>query len=649
MSKVKIMDKKSEKSILGERELLSKLKHPFLVNMICSFQDYENLYLVMDLLTGGDLRYNFNQAKKFSENQTKFFVSCIILGLENIHENNIIHRDLKPENLVCDDKGYVRITDFGVAKIFKKENNADTSGTPGYMAPEVLMAQNHSFAVDFFAIGVICHEFLLGKRPYIGKNRKEIKQLILSKEIILEKSDNNNLSEECIDFINKCLKRKDKERIGYALGIKELKNHSWFKNCDWEKLYRKELIAMYIPKKEGNYDKKYCESVDKISNQTFERYKSYMKNKNYSKIFEGYTYFNYEPNICNTIENETRVSTSTKLNIHDMTDSNMTNSNINIEKNIIICPNKNEKLPSVLSKLKRNMTIKKINIKNNFEKNNDANIIKINEITNNNDNPKIKINDEKSTQLNNNKLIHNHIINDSNIKVQENNNSRNILIFNNVNINSNDINANNLKKRNISCSDVSQKILVNPLINVASSIQNQIKTIKNNMSSMNNTKTIDFKNFKPKKLNIHSFSSETFHKKETTKNNLNEINVNTNNKIAPVHLPPLSKLKKSSPIILNFHHFRFNLINKKKIKFISFKNKIIENHATGSQESLRPINQVVNDCPQFGNINIIKRNNDMNIKTIYNNGITGNQKFEIFGKSLSTANMGNFPKIKKLK
>ena len=150
MSKVKIIDRKSEKSIKNERQFLSQLHHPFIVNMICSFQDYENLYLVMDLLTGGDLRYHHCHKKQFREDQTRFFISCIILGLEYIHKKNIIHRDIKPENLVLDEKGYVRITDFGVAKKDLRDNSSETSGTPGYMAPEVLCALNHSFPVAFF-------------------------------------------------------------------------------------------------------------------------------------------------------------------------------------------------------------------------------------------------------------------------------------------------------------------------------------------------------------------------------------------------------------------------------------------------------------------------------------------------------------------
>lgn len=92
-------------------------------------------------------------------------------GLEYLHSNTIIHRDIKPENLVFDNKGYLRITDLGIARIWKPENKNDTSGTPGYMAPEVMCRQNHAVSVDYYALGVIIYECMIGKRPYVGKTR----------------------------------------------------------------------------------------------------------------------------------------------------------------------------------------------------------------------------------------------------------------------------------------------------------------------------------------------------------------------------------------------------------------------------------------------------------------------------------------------
>ena len=110
----------------------------------------------------------------------EFIIGCIITGLKYIHENNILHRDIKPENLVFDSKGYLRITDFGIAKKYTLNNKKDTSGTVGYLAPEILCNQNHGFSIDYYSIGIITYECIFGHRPYIGKN-------FLVIDLILEK------------------------------------------------------------------------------------------------------------------------------------------------------------------------------------------------------------------------------------------------------------------------------------------------------------------------------------------------------------------------------------------------------------------------------------------------------------------------------
>ena len=320
MSKVKIIDRKSEKSIRNEREFLSQLHHPFIVNMICSFQDYENLYLVMDLLTGGDLRYHICHKKQFNEEQSRFFSSCILLGLEYIHNNNIINRDIKPENLVLDEKGYVRITDFGVAKKNLKDNSSETSGTPGYMAPEVLCALNHSFQVDFFALGVIIFEFMNGYRPYLGRNRKEIKEAVIAKQIHVHRKQlfENGWSFESGDLINKLLYRKPHKRLG-CNGIKEIKEHSWFKHINWEELMNKNMKSPFVPKNGDNFDKKYCEGVEQIDTQTKERYQYYKSKSKFKTLFINYTFVREEDkqeyiNLYNSKNNKAVLNKKIKTN-----------------------------------------------------------------------------------------------------------------------------------------------------------------------------------------------------------------------------------------------------------------------------------------------------------------------------------------------
>lgn len=290
MSKAKIISKRSEDNIMGEKNILSKINHPFIVNMHFSFQDSENLYLIIDYLSGGDLRYHLSHRKSnlFNEHQTKFFLCNIIIALEYIHGRKIIHRDVKPENLLLDDNGYLRLTDFGIAVHNKKENSKESNGTAGYVAPEVLLQQGYSYCSDFFALGVIGYEFMQGTRPYYTANKKEIKDLILVYQPKIKANEmKKGWSENSRDFINKLLQRRPIKRLGYT-GIKELKNHIWLKDINWDLLKNKKIKSPFIPKEGKEYfEKKYCE-IDKIHDND-----SVLINvKGYQHVFENYTYIN---------------------------------------------------------------------------------------------------------------------------------------------------------------------------------------------------------------------------------------------------------------------------------------------------------------------------------------------------------------------
>jgi len=405
MSKLKIIDKKSEKSINSEREFLSKLNHPFIVNMHYAFQDKDNLYLVMDLLNGGDLRFHISRYRKFSEEQTRFFIANMIYALEYIHENNVIHRDIKPENLVLDENGYVRITDFGIAKENMPDNSSETSGTPGYMAPEVMKSKNHSFPVDFFAIGVIGYEFMTGSRPYCGKNRKEIKEQMLSKAAVInEENIGQGWSQESADFINKLLERKESKRLGYKEGAKELMKHHWLKYYPWDELKNKTLLAPFIPDPKDNYDKNYCESIDKISEETKSRYEEIYCSANFRKMFINF-YYNEDEIIKERKEKEEKekkekeekeIEEKDKIekeknenNNYEINNKNKNNNNYIQKYNINNSAGYNNNFSNNNSN-KEKEVIKPIKIRpnnNNYNTNNSSNIIKnirVNKINNNN-------------------------------------------------------------------------------------------------------------------------------------------------------------------------------------------------------------------------------------------------------------------------
>ena len=299
MSKLKIIKKNSVKNINNEKKFLSILHNPFLVNMICSFQDNDNLYLVMDLLLGGDMRYHINKRaiynRKKDENQLKFIAGCVLIGLNYIHENQIIHKDIKPENLVYDSKGYIHITDFGISKIFHPDNGKENSGTPGYMAPEVLFNKDHTYCVDYFSLGVILYELLMGKRPYHGHNKKDLRKDIVSRQARI-KEDNipdgfvkSETFLDCANFINSLLERKKEKRLGFN-GFEEVKNHPWLIDFNWDDLINKRMNPFFIPPLgDNNYDKKYCNEPDKIGDETQNEFETIKNKVDYNKYFQNYS------------------------------------------------------------------------------------------------------------------------------------------------------------------------------------------------------------------------------------------------------------------------------------------------------------------------------------------------------------------------
>ena len=268
MFKNLIVNKNSGQSIQNERQLLGILRHPFIVNLYYAFQNAQSLYLVIDLMNGGDLRYYLMKHQVIPEANLRFLASCIISGLEYLHSNQIIHRDLKPENLVFDEYGYLHLTDFGIARSADTDNTGVTSGTPGYMAPEVICCQNHNTVADYFGLGVMLYEIATGNRPYLGASRKEIRENILVKQVKMPKT--KVLSEEFQDFVNKLILRKPENRLG-AGGIQELKDHDWLKGFEWNKLYSKEIKSPFKIVDEINFDRQQVnEKFKKIGIKTSE-------------------------------------------------------------------------------------------------------------------------------------------------------------------------------------------------------------------------------------------------------------------------------------------------------------------------------------------------------------------------------------------
>ena len=345
MSKAKISLKKSIKSVSNERKFLERFNYNLLCNMYYAFQDEDTLYIIMDYLSGGDLRYMIYKRNSFTEDETKFIAACITLNLNYIHAKNVIHRDLKPENLVFDSAGYLHLTDFGIALEYQRGNQGvrSTSGTPGYMAPEAISNKPHDFSVDYFGLGVIVYELMMGERPYQGNTRKEIRQQMFNIEIALDK---DNLpqgwkDENVLDFINKLLIRKKTKRLGYK-SDKEVRKHPWFNDIIWSQIENMSMESPFVFDNEDNFDDSYAEVQENDSIYGGNK-ELFILEVNDSMLFKDF-YFNIEDKYNKEEELKEKIKeTKNKTNFTSKTSNNK---KIRDDSSIVIHSIKNNKRKS---------------------------------------------------------------------------------------------------------------------------------------------------------------------------------------------------------------------------------------------------------------------------------------------------------------
>mmetsp|Transcript_18123 Transcript_18123/g.2956 ORF Transcript_18123/g.2956 Transcript_18123/m.2956 type:complete len:189 (+) Transcript_18123:243-809(+) len=161
---------------MTERNVLSNLRHPFIVGLNYAFQTPEKLFMILDYCSGGDLGKVLKKYKKFTEQRAKYYLCEILLALEELHRRNIIFRDLKPDNIVLDSRGHALLTDFGLSKEGVCDNYMARSfcGSVAYLTPEMIRRQGHGKAVDWYLLGVLLYEMLVGVPPYFSHNREEL-------------------------------------------------------------------------------------------------------------------------------------------------------------------------------------------------------------------------------------------------------------------------------------------------------------------------------------------------------------------------------------------------------------------------------------------------------------------------------------------
>ncbi|KAJ9567188.1 hypothetical protein OSB04_003154 [Centaurea solstitialis] len=242
----------------AERDILTKVVHPFIVQLRYSFQTKTKLYLILDFINGGHLFFHLYRQGIFSEDQARVYTAEIVSAVSHLHERGIVHRDLKPENILMDADGHVMLTDFGLAKEIDESSRSNSMcGTTEYMAPEILLAKGHNKNADWWSVGILLYEMLTGKPPFTHSNRKKLQEKIMNEKVKLLP----RLSGEAHSLLKGLLQKDPLARLGSGpRGGDEVKGHKWFGTINWRKLESRGLEPKFKPDVSGeecteNFDK----------------------------------------------------------------------------------------------------------------------------------------------------------------------------------------------------------------------------------------------------------------------------------------------------------------------------------------------------------------------------------------------------------
>ena len=315
--------------VRNEQLFMSRVKSPWIVELKASFQEDDYLYLIMEYLPGGDFMNLLIKKDILSEEEARFYTAELILSIESIHKLDCIHRDIKPDNVLIDKTGHIKLSDFGLAKvsdkIFEKKEEIDNYepnthqknfscvGTAYYVAPEVLKKKGYGPEIDWWSVGVIFFEMLVGYAPFCSKETSEVCYKVLNWKKYLKIPSKVKISKEAEDLIMKLINNSN-ERLGLK-GAEEIKRHPFFKGIDWENL--RNTKAPFIPKLKNDYDTSYFENY-KIKEPFYPPQKKRTKRKDIE--YMGYTYKDDSYNditISNEYEKSLRV-----LNYHIQDKSN---------------------------------------------------------------------------------------------------------------------------------------------------------------------------------------------------------------------------------------------------------------------------------------------------------------------------------------
>lgn len=292
LSKGRVMAFKQQVNVMNEKNVMAMVDHPFVLKLEATFKDPDNLYMLLELVQGGELFSLLanQETGRLSSSHSRFYAANVVLALECLHSMDILYRDLKPENMLLDAEGYIKVVDMGFAKVVKSGRTYTLCGTPEYLAPEVswccgvcvahvgcvnalcvclvfvfqlVLGKGHHKGVDYWAVGILIFEMLCGYSPFAdmenGDQMAICKNIVKGKVVFPDFLRDSAVKDLILSFLNKTVN----QRLGCTKdGCAAIKNHKWFRGFDWNAAYRKTLAAPWLPPLKDPFDTSNFDFVD---------------------------------------------------------------------------------------------------------------------------------------------------------------------------------------------------------------------------------------------------------------------------------------------------------------------------------------------------------------------------------------------------
>ncbi|RLN26067.1 hypothetical protein BBO99_00000517 [Phytophthora kernoviae] len=245
-----IVENNLKEHVLNEKRVMLALDHPFILKLYTTFKDRTHLYFLVELALGGELFTYLRKRDHFEEPVARFYIASVVLVFQHMHSKGIVYRDLKPENILLDNDGFMKLADFGLAKLVT-DRTWTLCGTPDYLAPEIILNKGHDRAVDYWALGVLIFELMTGTAPFYAQDPMQIYALIIQGNVKFPAY----MGRACIDLVQKLLCQNPVRRLGNMKhGIKDIINHRWFSSFQWESLRTKTMKPPIVPQIRDDFD-----------------------------------------------------------------------------------------------------------------------------------------------------------------------------------------------------------------------------------------------------------------------------------------------------------------------------------------------------------------------------------------------------------